>query len=453
MPAVGGQKEHRFVSVRLDRFWTASGWLWSLEARSDEAKGGARALGPRELPFGRLHRRKREVGLRGQKGAVEGEYIIILMSYLTSSHLTESPEIATEANAAHACVLSLGRNYQDVLAKLAVELLRIHKHRWHLRHGCKTIAEYAEKTCGLRPRLTRELVRSAQILEELPVLATAFAEGDLAWSKVREVTRVATAETEQEWLEYGQEHSCRQVDAAVAAAVRGDRPPAPGTPLGETKRVRLTFEVEAVTAERLRAALTAIGVVLDSEREGHERANDDARLDAMARMVCERLASEEAAPSAEAFQVVVAECPICKEMTHLLRALLRPVLRNGLAAPAAHGHGEEQVVAPERQAQIRCDSVVIETDGTRQRSVPARTRRQVVARQRGICAVPGCESRLWLDVHHLLPFAQGGSHQPANLCATCPSHHAAIHAGGLGIDRGSDGELRFQWRLLPEPAP
>ena len=54
---------------------------------------------------------------------------------------------------------------------------------------------------GLAPGAAREHVRVAQALERLPKLSDAMRRGQVSYSKVRAVTRVATPETEQVLLD------------------------------------------------------------------------------------------------------------------------------------------------------------------------------------------------------------------------------------------------------------
>jgi hypothetical protein len=49
--------------------------------------------------------------------------------------------------------------------------------------------------------LTQEKLRIAESLESLPELAQPLRDGAASWSSVRELTRVATSETEHAWLE------------------------------------------------------------------------------------------------------------------------------------------------------------------------------------------------------------------------------------------------------------
>jgi hypothetical protein len=55
--------------------------------------------------------------------------------------------------------------------------------------------------------LTQDKLRVAESLESLPELAQSLRDGAASWSSVRELTRVATSETERAWLERARGHS------------------------------------------------------------------------------------------------------------------------------------------------------------------------------------------------------------------------------------------------------
>src|SRR3954447_740203 len=62
--------------------------------------------------------------------------------------------------------------------------------------GIVSCAHWLAWQCGMSPGAAREHVRVARSLAGLPVTAQAFAAGQLSYSKVREITRVADAGTE-----------------------------------------------------------------------------------------------------------------------------------------------------------------------------------------------------------------------------------------------------------------
>lgn len=100
-------------------------------------------------------------------------------------------------------------------------------------------------------------------------------------------------------------------------------------------------------------------------------------------------------------------------------------------------------ITPAMASRLGCDAVaavVREVDGLpvsvgrEQRIVPERTRRLVEDRDRG-CRVPGCPvgGTGHLEVHHLVPWAQGGRTDLGTNVALCPHHHRDVHAGRLRL--------------------
>ncbi len=90
--------------------------------------------------------------------------------------------------------------------------------------------------------------------EQLPQLEQALSNGELCWSVVRELTRVATAENEAAWLDWAQGRRAGEVAAAVAERRTGDTPDAKGDP--SQVRHRLSFEVRAETMALFRELQT-----------------------------------------------------------------------------------------------------------------------------------------------------------------------------------------------------
>ena len=84
--------------------------------------------------------------------------------------------------------------------------------------------------------------------------------------------------------------------------------------------------------------------------------------------------------------------------------------------------------------------------GRRSRTVPAGLRRAVLARDGGVCAADGCQSRRRLQVHHLQPWSRGGRTDPENLVTLCWFHHqVVIHQRGFLPYRHPDhGRIRFR---------
>lgn len=81
--------------------------------------------------------------------------------------------------------------------------------------------------------------------------------------------------------------------------------------------------------------------------------------------------------------------------------------------------------------------------GRRSRTVSPPLRRFVLARDMG-CTVDGCSSGYRLEVHHTIPFSQGGSTDAEDLVSLCWFHHqVAIHRLGLQILRLGTSRVRL----------
>ncbi len=57
-------------------------------------------------------------------------------------------------------------------------------------------------------------------------------------------------------------------------------------------------------------------------------------------------------------------------------------------------------------------------------------------RDRGQCSAldesgQKCQSRRFLEVHHMLPLAQGGKDELENLTLLCSGHHKALHEDSI----------------------
>ncbi|HTE53172.1 MAG TPA: HNH endonuclease signature motif containing protein, partial [Kofleriaceae bacterium] len=77
-------------------------------------------------------------------------------------------------------------------------------------------------------------------------------------------------------------------------------------------------------------------------------------------------------------------------------------------------------------------------------SIPPRIRREVWRRDHGRCQVPGCRAARFLEVHHIVPRALGGPHEPGNLLVMCSAHHARVHDGALRLSGTAPDRLVFQ---------
>ncbi|MGH7336676.1 MAG: hypothetical protein ACREI7_03785, partial [Myxococcota bacterium] len=85
--------------------------------------------------------------------------------------------------------------------------------------------DYAVECAGISAREFRDLAAVDGALSELPVLDAAFRAGEIGWTQLRLLCRVATAEDQQEWLALARRLSARELAREVRAVDRRAREP------------------------------------------------------------------------------------------------------------------------------------------------------------------------------------------------------------------------------------
>ncbi len=278
--------------------------------------------------------------------------------------------------------------------------------------GMGSLIEYAERLFGYSPRALHERLRVALALEGLPKLDAAFADGELNWCVVRELTRVVDADTEQTWVEDAIGKTVRQVETMVAGRVTGQLPEDPSHLVVELHAIRLevSADVLAVYRDGIAWARSASGEELD-EAEAlalllrralapAESATEATQGDAAAGAVADPGAS---------YQVAITVCARCQQGFAETGGELQPVDDDVTERAACDAErigcvdGSTHMGHPAHVGQVEQDAgdTLIPTKPERaSRSVPPAVKRAVLRRQRRRCAAPGCRAGLH-DMHHL----------------------------------------------------
>src|SRR6185503_19653498 len=124
----------------------------------------------------------------------------------------------------HEELSALALEHARLEARIGLGLLRALRAGVHRHLGFGSFAHYAEQLFGYGARTTEDKLRTAEALEHLPELSSALDAGTLTPSAARELARVATPETEREWLDAAKGRSVREVERLVSGRARGDRP-------------------------------------------------------------------------------------------------------------------------------------------------------------------------------------------------------------------------------------
>ncbi|MFT3852575.1 MAG: DUF222 domain-containing protein [Ilumatobacteraceae bacterium] len=310
---------------------------------------------------------------------------------------------------------------------------------------CRSCAAWLSWQVGLDIRAAREKVRVARALEVFPLVRAAMAAGRLSYSKVRAITRIAAAETEQMLVDLALAATTHQVERIVTGYRRSEDVELASEQEQQARR-RLTHQVEsdgsvtikvrlpAAEAARVLAAVDA-AVAPAKDDDGQYVPLDVRRVDALVEVVTAGGAASELIHVHVDAEVLAGGHGRCD---------VEPVGDSGLGPAPLSG---------EAVRRLLCDrpyvTVVHGADGgvvgvsARQRLVRGVRRRLVEQRDGGCRRVPGCARRGRLEVHHIVHRAHGGGNDPANLILLCCFHDHRVHEGGwtLEVTAGGDVEL------------
>ena len=281
-------------------------------------------------------------------------------------------------------------------------LLAIHRSEAYLEHGCSSGIHFAVNHLGLAKKEAVRLVLVARELESLPHLRRQANEGEISWSKLREVVRVATLETERDWAELCAVRTYAEIEDLVARSQRGEIPVERLVRSRPRSEIRWKFDADQM-------ALIERGLQSLSQREGRALAMEEA----IEVLFAEHLSGQQ--PDEELIESLSQEALQDLQWTDLINA----------ETEACPGNDQVEIVNPKSRIPT-----------------PAQ-RRKLLRRDGYCCAVPGCQNSLWLNIHHVIFYADGGLTIGDNLITVCTCCHKNIHEGRLRIEGTAPHGLRF----------
>ena len=348
---------------------------------------------------------------------------------------------------------------------------------WHDR-GFVSASQWLSWRCGMTRTTAREHMRVARSLPRLPLITAQFRSGHLSYSKVRALTRVATAETEPELVNIARGASASQLDRFISglrsAGVLDDVEAA-------HRRRQVTWRVEedghvhlsarlspedgAVVIDALRAAqeylqATATGSDPEADLESGRSPSPDGPDDDRSGTVPEE---DEQRTLADALvQICTEGPPTGAEPAHgsrraetVVHATIEQLAQLGPAGPRTGSPRLElgPALHPETARRLTCDTgvvlhlhdddptytVVPSTHPGRTIDVGRRTRTPNAALMRALwdrdqgCRYPACGRRRFIHAHHVDHWAHGGPTELDNLVLLCGQHHRLLHEGGYSM--------------------
>lgn len=324
--------------------------------------------------------------------------------------------------------------------------------------GIHTPVQWLVWRAGICRATARRLITIAARAGELPTTIGLLRQGQLSLDQAHAIARYTPAEYEASVCNLAQAATVNQIIAATRTYSfdiegRGPRPKAErSVSFGSDDdgswwaRIRLAADEGAVVEE-------ALGKVRDAlheeerdrkkelaEAEGRPTDGTDADLDvqpvswadAMFGMANSILQSGASGSGSQP-----------RKSVHLH---LEPPTPGCGDEWIAELHGGVRLPSWLRQ-QLTCDADfdIVWQNGTtpfaqsrKHRTPSDKLRRLIERRDRYRCRVPGCESGLWLQAHHITHWEHGGVTATHNLVMLCGRHHRMHHQDLLGISGNPD---------------
>lgn len=344
-------------------------------------------------------------------------------------------------------------------------LIREFDDRLGWRDGFRNCAHWLNWRTGLAMGAAREKVRVARALSDLPSISAAMQGGEISFSKVRALTRVATPENEEKLLAFAHSGTAAHVERLVRAwrsvDRRADQEAEAGRHNGrhlylstdDEGMVLVRGRLDPETGAALMRALEAAEQVLFDECADRGGAGDRSpsapqrRADALGRVAEAALAGGlDQGTRGDRYQVVV----------HIDAGTATPRPPEKAPSPEEGGAAAATIdgvggVSAETSLRLACDAsrVVMTHDknghaldvGRKTRTISPALRRALDHRDGG-CRFPGCEIT-FCDAHHVEHWVDGGETKLDNLVLLCRRHHRWLHEGGYSVAVSDDGAISF----------
>lgn len=323
-------------------------------------------------------------------------------------------------------------------------IVRCDLRRAWIEDDCRDLTHWVALRLGISIWKARRWANCARALEELPVIAEAFEEGQLSVDKVVELTRFATPGNERRLLGWAMKVAVATIrdrgdwlarisDVEVRAADRERS--VKWWWNQERTRLSLFGSFPAEMGLRLTKALERAAARMPTSPV--DPVDPDALVEARRADALAAMASRAIAEDADADRATV--------VVHAEMSALVSGDRNGVESGGRplHPAVTQRLLCDCRyQPVLHGDDGLVVGIGKTSRLIPAGLRRQVEHRDHFRCTFPNCGSRRFTDCHHVAPWPLGPT-ELDNLTLLCTVHHRLVHEYGWHVMLAKDQTTKW----------
>ena len=389
-----------------------------------------------------------------------------------------------DAAEVHACL-------QEALAALrcaeknaVLWFAEIRQRQLYRRLGYSSLHQYAGEALGFSKSKTSQFIRLAEALDELPLLRESLAKGELSWTKAREVVKVATKRSQEQWVDEAKRTSNRELERKVAATrarsqrshrgqgtlAMGGADSGGGNGQGGQSSQSGQGGQDGLDG---RDGLVEVPVTVNLRFAPDQYARYEALVEALHKKATRRNGAGPESGSGAALRGLSREELVLGALAELLAGAGGADGPDGGSADKDSGTksgsssleftrvnssspyqivlykceecGRGQVetsqgsreLKPAKVAAAACDAKVLVPGRRNHATIPPAVRRAVLVRDRYRCQMPGCGRTRFLEVHHKVARSAGGKNCPDNLITLCSACHQLQHEHGM-----TEGALR-----------
>ena len=397
----------------------------------------------------------------------------LIASVLASHCVNPQHTVENATNASLDTISEQVKHLAQALDRGTCKLVRLlpsfDRHQAWAKDGQRSCVAWLNTYCGISLSSAHDRCRVAYALEELPVVSRLFMLGELSWSKVRALTRIATPDNEQELAsqallmsasaieqlarqyrnvsnldqlktdnekankQYEDRKVHYQFDHRGMVSIHASLPPLEGAAVLKSL-ARAEDELFTDAHERIDGQVIAPSAYRTGEEDPKRRTSTQLRADAFCLVAKRHLAAEPLdIKTADRYQVVV----------HVDEATLRQSFNNDTQSTSiCHIENGPSISAnTARRLADDCSVVPIYMRHGEPLSIGRRSRiwtssiyRAIVARDKH-CQFPGCSCTRHTHIHHLVHWAHGGETSVDNGVLLCGFHHRLIHEENYTVEK------------------
>lgn len=322
--------------------------------------------------------------------------------------------------------------------ELLEDIARMDREEGWTYDGAASMAGWLMSRYRLSRSTATEWTRVAGAIQDLPAIRAAYGAGRMSWDQVRNVTKFATPETDDELAAEAPSMSVTELSRRAREIKLEDVQEA-----HRTREFNWTFDenlpvlwlngkMVAADGVEFVKTLTRLASQMPAQPGGTYESFEARCLDALIMLASEHRGAERDPDRATA-------------VVHIPLSVLTD-------DEGAAWHEDGTPLLAETARRLVCDArlqVSLEDDdesvigvGRTTRTIPSWLARILRKRDNG-CRYPGCARTRWIHFHHLIHWAHGGPTDLDNLVSVCPFHHRLVHEGGWHISGDPNGEVTW----------